>query len=121
MTEAEWILRMWKYIDESPQSKLLIGKERRLWDNSRVDILTSQYAIEVDWAYKWKEAIGQSLWYSVVTTKAPGICLLLKNIADDSMDIHRCNTICVKYDIALWLVDTSSATAIMPDGERVRI
>jgi len=39
--------------------------EKYLEDNSgRIDCLTDQYAIEVDFASKWAEAIGQALYYS---------------------------------------------------------
>lgn len=52
-------------------------------DGSSVDILTSQTAWEVDWADKWKEAVGQSLFYSLSTGRAPGIWLLKRGMADD--------------------------------------
>ena len=39
-------------------------------DGTRCDILTSSYAIEVDFAKKWAEAIGQSLNYAMHTGKA---------------------------------------------------
>ncbi|HKK76094.1 MAG TPA: hypothetical protein VJ953_13530 [Saprospiraceae bacterium] len=43
----------------------------------RVDILTEEYAIEVERADKWKNAIGQALWYGQQTNKKPGIVLLV--------------------------------------------
>ena len=121
MNEADWILRMWRYLDSSKFHKLIIGYERRLWDGTRVDILTDSYAIEVDWSHKWKESIGQAMWYASVTNKKPGICLLCKNINEESHHIYRCNTICVKYNIDLWIVDISAFVAIAPTGERVHI
>lgn len=121
MNEAEWTFRMWRYIDSSEHSKLLIGKERRLWDNTRVDILTDKWAVEVDWVEKWAEAIGQSLWYSCVTGKKAGICLLCKDIQNQFNLIYRCHTICSNYNIDIWLVDTQTSVAILPTGERVHI
>ncbi|MCP3875223.1 MAG: hypothetical protein GY699_18975 [Desulfobacteraceae bacterium] len=50
--------------------------------SGRVDILTNEYAIEVDWANKWKEAIGQALWYGQQTLRKPGIVLILKKPGD---------------------------------------
>jgi len=35
--------------------------------NGRVDIVGRNYASEVEFADKWKNAIGQSLWYSMQT------------------------------------------------------
>lgn len=45
----------------------------------KVDILTSSHAIEVDFAKKFKEAIGQSEFYSTQTGKTAGIVLILRN------------------------------------------
>jgi hypothetical protein len=52
--------------------------EYRLPDASRVDILTDQVAFEIDWAEKWPEAVGQSIFYAISTHRRPGIILLLK-------------------------------------------
>ena len=40
----------------------LEGKTEVSVENSRVDIVTKTHAIEVDFANKWQEAIGQALW-----------------------------------------------------------
>jgi hypothetical protein len=50
--------------------------------SGRVDILTETHAIEVDWASKWKESIGQALWYGLQTNRRAGIILILKSDAD---------------------------------------
>jgi len=49
-----------------------------LSDRSRVDCLTNTYAIEVDFAGKWAEAIGQALFYSAETGKKPGILIIME-------------------------------------------
>ena len=41
-----------------------------------VDCLTSEYAIEVEYDYNWKEAIGQSLHYAETTKKNPAILFI---------------------------------------------
>lgn len=51
--------------------------EKRLADGTRVDCLTTQYAIEVDFATKWYEAVGQALHYARMTGKQPGIMLIV--------------------------------------------
>ena len=51
-------------------------------ENGRVDILTDEYAIEVERAEKWKHSIGQSLWYALQTNKKPGIILIIEDISD---------------------------------------
>lgn len=52
-------------------------------DGSRCDIVTRTHAIEVDFAKKWAEAIGQSLNYSLNTGKRAGIALILETQSDD--------------------------------------
>lgn len=53
-----------------------------LWDNTRVDCLTKDYAIEFDFAKKWAESIGQSLYYAKMTGKKPAVVLILTDITD---------------------------------------
>lgn len=57
-------------------------KEAVLWDLTRVDCLTKDYAIEFDFAKKWAESVGQSLYYSKMTGKSPAVVLILTNITD---------------------------------------
>ena len=57
-------------------------KEAVLWDMTRVDCLAKDYAVEFDFAKKWAEAIGQSLYYSKMTGKKPAIALILTSIGD---------------------------------------
>lgn len=52
-------------------------KEVVLWDATRVDCLAKDYAIEFDFAKKWAESIGQSLYYSKMTGKKPAVALIL--------------------------------------------
>ncbi|MDG2166648.1 MAG: hypothetical protein P8L44_01830, partial [Opitutales bacterium] len=52
-------------------------------DGTRCDILTDTHAIEVDFADKWAEAIGQSLNYAMQTGKKAGIVLVLKDRGDE--------------------------------------
>ena len=57
-------------------------KEAILWDMTRVDCLAKDYAIELDFAKKWAESIGQSLYYSKMTGKKPAVALILTSPAD---------------------------------------
>ena len=52
--------------------------EHILPDRTRVDCLTETHAIEMDFARKWAEAIGQSLHYSKMTGKRAGIVLIIE-------------------------------------------
>lgn len=50
--------------------------EHVLPSGGRVDCLSAEYAIEMDWAENWAEAVGQSLYYAQSTGRTPGIILL---------------------------------------------
>ncbi|MGK0363912.1 MAG: hypothetical protein ACI85O_000966 [Saprospiraceae bacterium] len=50
--------------------------------SGRVDILTETHAIEVERAHKWKQSIGQALWYGLQTSKEPGIILIIEQGSD---------------------------------------
>ena len=56
---------------------------------SRVDILTSTLAVEVDWVKKWPEAIGQAVYYGLVTERQPAILLLLRNKPSEPKYLER--------------------------------
>ena len=57
-------------------------------DGTRCDCITSNFAVEVDFARKWAESIGQSLHYSRMTGKSAGILLIITDANDDRY-IHR--------------------------------
>ena len=80
-TEAEYIAAM---------ARALGGRTEAAVDNGRVDILTATHAIEVERAGKWKNSIGQALWYALQTNKQPGIILILDG-AQDYKHFQRLN------------------------------
>lgn len=76
-------------------------------DGSRCDVLTPTHAIEVDFAPKWCEAIGQSLFYGIQTNRKPGILIILEN-PDDRRFLIRLGTVIREHrlPIALWTIDS---------------
>jgi hypothetical protein len=78
----------------------------QLPDGSEVDLLSKDYSYEIDYAAKWKEAIGQALFYSIMTGKSPGIILLMGkgDYRTERMYYLRCKLVCSKYEIRLQLV-----------------
>lgn len=56
--------------------------EYRLSDGTRVDCFTDEYAVEVEFAPKWYQAIGQALHYGRMTGKKPAIYLILRSPKD---------------------------------------
>ena len=84
--------------------------ERVLWDKTRCDMLFvykgDSVACEVDWAKKWAEGIGQALYYGEVTNLKPAVLLLVKDMDEDMKYVYRCQTVCEKYDILLFVEQT---------------
>ena len=76
-------------------------KEYRLDDGTRVDLLFDDKACEIDWANKWAEGIGQSIYYGLKTDRPPLVILLAKK---DGWEKYRDR---VEYcDIECWVYDT---------------
>ena len=62
-------------------------------DKTRADCITETNAIEFDFARKFYEAIGQSLYYGLQTGKRPGIVLILESPQDRKYWIRLNSTI----------------------------
>jgi len=69
-------------------------------DGTRCDIVTETHAIEVDFADKWAEAIGQSLNYSFQLNKKAGILLILEE-PDDERHLIRVQSIIKHYKLTI--------------------
>ena len=68
-----------KDINESWCSSMGGVTEFRTKDSTYVDCLTEEYAIEVEFDYNWKEAIGQSLHYAETTGKKAAIVIIRRS------------------------------------------
>ena len=79
--------------------------EQSLLDRTRVDCLTDEYAIEVDFAKKWAEAVGQSLYYAYMTEKKPGIGIIADKSKKDERNLKRLKALTKKYDIKVFEIE----------------
>ena len=70
-------------------------------DKTRVDCLTKEYAVEFDFASKWAESVGQSLYYAKMTKKKPAIVLIVESSNDDKY-YKRARTLAKDYNITLY-------------------
>jgi len=104
-TETEWVEHIAKDYGVS-KANIEVG----LATGVRCDMLTDdgRFAVEVDWAMKWAEGIGQSLYYAECTNREPALLLLLKKSADRKY-IDRAMVVCAKYNITVWVFNTSTA------------
>ncbi len=79
--------------------------EYRLDDKTRVDCLVDEYAIEVDFAQKWAESIGQSLYYAAKTSRKPAVLLILEDQEKDLKYLHRLEDVSQKHKIDIWIIN----------------
>lgn len=82
-------------------------------DKTRVDCLTEDYAIEFDFAKKWAESIGQSLYYSIKTNKQPGVVLILENPEKEQAYIDRLMSVAKQYKINVWTMSQEELTEML--------
>lgn len=79
--------------------------EYRLKDKTRVDCLLDEYALEVDFAQKWAESIGQSLYYASQTSRKAGVLLIMEDSNKDKKYLHRLENVSRKHNIDIWTID----------------
>jgi hypothetical protein len=75
-------------------------------DGARVDCITEEYAIEFDFANKWAEAIGQSLYYAHKTNKKPAVVLIMENPEQDEKYYNRIKQVAENYGITVFKMFT---------------
>lgn len=71
--------------------------EHRLYDGTRVDCLTDEYAKEYDFCHKWAESAGQALYYADITGKKPGIVLICD--PDEQRFYYRAKIACPQCEV----------------------
>ena len=63
--------------------------ELRNDDGTRTDCLNAQFAVEVDYTYKWAEGVGQALYYAELHQRTPGIIFVCHpETTDELCDKH---------------------------------
>lgn len=102
--------------NELTQARRLAAKysaqvEVRLLDDSRVDLLSGTHAIEVDWAPKWAEAVGQAIHYSLLADRKPAVILLLRDPATEWRHLVRAAQVCGRLGIVLYVEPVSERIA----------
>lgn len=75
---------------------------------SRVDCLTSEYAIEFDFINKWQEALSQAVYYAKMTGKKPGVVFIIEDPQNEYNYVYLrrlLNTVTeYKSGITFWFV-----------------
>ena len=98
-----------KYLASGKEEEDLKGRaEYKNFDNSRIDILTyNGYSVEVEWLSKWKEAVGQALYYAALQGNKPMIVLLAKGEKTDKLYYMRLMVVAAKHDIKVVVIETN--------------
>lgn len=72
----------------------------------RVDLLSDDYAIEVDKLENFHEAMGQALHYAKETGKKPAIAIfILDHQPGDKEKLQYVTRLCNHYDIKVWFIN----------------
>tara|TARA_B100000927_G_C16384727_1_gene436894 strand:+ start:602 stop:862 length:261 start_codon:yes stop_codon:yes gene_type:complete len=69
-------------------------------DRTFVDCLTNDFAVEAEYDYKWKEAIGQSLHYAETTNKQAAI-LFIKRKETEKDYLNELNRVITKFQLPI--------------------
>ena len=86
-----------------PFCKALDGEiEYVLEDRTRIDCLTDIYAIEIDYAKKHHEAVGQALYYGIVTGRKPAVALIVG--INDKRFLNRLRIVSKKVGIKVFII-----------------
>ena len=72
-----------------------------LEDGTRVDCLTKNYAVEIEFAENWYEAVGQALHYARLSERKPAVVLIIKKKSDWRY-YHRLRKVAREKGIKHW-------------------
>lgn len=93
LISANWCEAKHLYLEKDYQCHWCNAKggqmEYVLNDKARIDCLLPDKAVEVDFAAKWAECIGQALYYGNMTNKTPACLLIMENGAKDNKYLYR--------------------------------
>lgn len=93
------------------QAKLGGKLEVRLEDGTRCDLINDTHAYDVEYASKWKEAIGQSLHYALLTDKQAGIILIITG-APSIKHLEQIETLIRTYSLPIDVFEVQNRSEI---------
>ena len=71
----------------------------------RCDILTEEWAIEVDHVYKYREGIRQSRHYARMTGRRPGLALFVDSPSDTREKLAHARRVARRLGIRVWVIN----------------
>lgn len=79
-----------------------VSSEYKLLNGTIADLVTRQRAIEVEFAPKWAESIGQALSYGLSTKRQPTVVLLLRE-DEDARFLRRLLPVANEVGVDVWV------------------
>lgn len=77
-------------------------------DRGRVDVVTDDYAIEIDFLKKWHEGLGQAIHYGDESTRIGVLALIDKNEGHEDLEhmklLKKIERLCIKKGVKLILL-----------------
>lgn len=70
----------------------------------RVDCLLPDYAVEVDFASKIYQGIGQAMYYSAETGRLPGVLLIIEDTEKDSIYLKKLEQVQKMHGLKFWII-----------------
>jgi hypothetical protein len=92
--EHQWTTALSETIRGKPEVSVQFG---------RADVLTENYAVEVDFLPKWKEGLGQALHYGDVTGLIPVLALIAREPPDEEL-LKQIERLCASKGVKVVLL-----------------
>lgn len=96
----------------------------KLIEGEFVDVHFAWNAVEVDFAFKWHEAIGRALLTGLRTRSKPVVLLIADDITVDDVPYVNNARLVAKNNtppIQVWVLDTRDGTLNMGDGRTIHV
>ncbi|MFQ5432683.1 MAG: hypothetical protein ACE5EN_09270 [Nitrospinota bacterium] len=81
-------------------------------NGGHADCVTKEYAVDVEFAHNWKDAVAQSVLYAIMTNKKPAIVLIVENPEWEMKYLDRLKAVTGHLDIMLWWVSPTDGVEI---------
>lgn len=85
--------------------KVTRGKVEVQYPTGRIDILTAEYAIEVDHVRNYRAGIKQALQYAAAAKRKPGLALFMDGKDDTAQALYAARKLCAESDVRFWLIN----------------
>ncbi len=86
-------------------SKVTRGEVEVPQPTGRIDILTDEYAIEVDHVRNYLTGIKQALHYAAASKRKAGLALFMDGAEDTAQALEAARKLCAEADVRFWLIN----------------